>query len=205
MQNPEAFYDTLTIIRELGPSLNGVSRLEVQRIAYLSCLLALLKGRPLAEWGYRFARTEFGTPFSAGINDALEFLLSSGGLIINDGGRFQLGEHSRRLSEGLRKLSTLTERDRFLHAACGSALAVPPSTFSEGVDNEPTVQSALLRSAGGGLLEGPALQLLYQHFHDLSRTVDVERSDLLTPSVVWLSYIADQPVSKREGRELNDA
>lgn len=145
MQNPEAFYDTLTIVRELAPNLNGVSRLEVQRTAYLSCLLALLKGRPLAEWGYRFARTEFGTPFSAGINDAVEFLLSSGGLR-NDGGRFQLGEHSRRLSESLRKLNTLMERDRFLHAACGSALAVPPSTFSEGVDNEPTVQSALLRS-----------------------------------------------------------
>jgi hypothetical protein len=77
MLNPEAFYDSLTIVRELAPSLGGVSRYEVQRTAYLSCLLALYRSRPLAEWGYRFARTDFGTPYAAGINDALEFFIKS--------------------------------------------------------------------------------------------------------------------------------
>jgi hypothetical protein len=197
MQNPEAFYDTIAIVRELAPNLGGVSRLEVQRAAYLSCLLALYKGKPLADWGYRFARTEFGTPFSAGINDALEFLLNSGGLT-NERGRFVLTELSLQLEASLRRLSNLSERDIFLHAACGSALAVPPSTFSGGLDNEPTVLSAFNRSSGGGLLEGPALQLLYEHFAGLLKVTNADNSDLLTPSVIWLSYIADQPVSQRQ-------
>lgn len=197
MQNPEAFYDTITIVRELAPSLGGVSRLEVQRAAYLSCLLALFKGRPLADWGYRFARTDFGTPFSAGINDAVEFLLGSGSLS-NEDGKFALTSRSLQLELILKRLHNLAERDIFLHAACGSALAVPASTFSEGLDNEPTVQSAFHRSSGGGLLEGPALHLLYEHFDGLTKVLDARNSDLLTPSVVWLSYIANQPVSERQ-------
>jgi len=197
MQSPEAFYDTITIVRELGPTLGGVSRLEVQRASYLSCLLALYRGRPLAEWGYRFARTEFGTPFASEINDALEFLVNSSQLV-EQGVRFHLTRSSQQLLEHLRSLASLAERDEYLHAACGSALAVPPATFSEGLDNEPTVQSAFQRSAGGGLLQGPALQILYEHFDALSNILDEEVGDLLTPSVVWLTSIADRPVSERQ-------
>jgi hypothetical protein len=203
MQNPEAFYDALLVLSELAPSLNGVSRLEVQRTAYLACLLALLRGRPLSEWGYRFARTEFGTPFAAGINDALEFLLSSG-MVSYQGGRFYLGPHSGRLEHFLGGLASFSGRNEFLEAACGSVLAVPPAVFSEGLDNEPTVQSALHRAQGGGLLEGPAMQLLYEHFRGLAATIDVQRSDLLTPSMIWLSYVANQPISRLQSEGISD-
>lgn len=203
MLNPEAFYDTLTIVRELAHTLGGISRLEVQRTAFLSCLLALYRSRPLAEWGYRFARTEYGTPYSAEINDALDFFVGNGWLI-DDETQLRLNLHRPTFDEPFTRLKNFSTRDQYLHAACGSALAVPRSIFSEGVDNEPTIQSALHRSKGGGLLEGPGLRLLYEHFEGLSTVLDSSGSDLITPSVVWLSYAADQPVSKKQFGDYRD-
>lgn len=196
MHSPEAFFDTLTIVGELEDPFGGVTRLEVQRGSYLACLLALYEGRPLADWGHRFARTDFGTPFSAGVNDALETLANAGHLD-EDGGRYRLGGTGRHLRKTLFEMSYLTSRRRYLDAACGSALLVPPATLSEGLDNEPTVRRTLQREKGGGLLEGPALALLYEQFTTLTKVFECNSDDLLAPSVVWLSFIADQPVSSQ--------
>jgi hypothetical protein len=196
MHNPDAFFDTLAVIGELDVPLNGVSRLEVQRAAYLACLLALYDGHPLSDWGHRFARTEFGTPFSAGVNDALDTLADAGHLIEHKG-RFSLSASGQVLLETLSGMASMIERRRFLTAACGSALIVPPATFSQSLDNEPTLRRALQRERGGGLLDGPALTLLYEQFEALARVVERRTDDLLTPSVVWLSYMADQPVTRQ--------
>lgn len=204
MHNPDAFFDALAIVSELGPALGSVGRLEIQRAAYLACLLAVYDGQPIAEWGYRFARTEFGTPFSAGINDALDTLTSAGHLSEFEN-RFSLTDAGKTLRDALFNMGSQSERRRFLSAACGSALIVPPATFSESLENEPTMRRALQRESGGGLLDGPALQLLYEQFAMLTEVVGTERGgDLLTSSVVWLSYMAKEPLS-HQGEIGSDA
>lgn len=204
MHNPDTIFDALAIIGELEPALGAVSRLEVQRSAYLACLLALYDGRPVADWGYRFARTEFGSPFSAGINDALDTLAHAGHLTESDG-LFRSTNTGCSLRDSLFRMGSQSHRRRFLTAACGSSLVVPPAMFSESLDNEPTMRRALQREKGGGLLDGPALQLLYEQFGALSQVVGAQDGDLLTPSVVWLSYMLDKPVSRQDIAGAHDA
>lgn len=191
MHNPEAFFDAAVIIRQLQNALQGVSGLEIQRAAYLACLLALYEGQPVADWGHRFARTEFGTPYSAGINDAVSTLLSSQRLIEKER-RFYLTNSGADLIALLEAMRNFRERQKYLSAACASVLAVPPATFTDSLDNEPTVRRAFQREKGGGLLEGPALKLLYEQFEALTLALNRETADLLTPSVVWLTYTAEQ-------------
>ena len=196
MHNPDAFFDILVIISELEQPLNGVSRLEIQRLTYLACLMSVYEGRPVAEWGYRFARTEFGTPYSPAINDALEALKEMS-RISQTQGRFRLLDAGTLFRNALAQLRSQKDRMRYLRAASGSALLVPAGTLSEAIDNEPTVRRALHRDSGGGLLEGAALSLLHKHFENLSEAVDRRGGDLLTPSVVWLSYVSNQMFSQR--------
>src|ERR1700730_11507 len=85
MHNSEAFYDCLSIVSQLEKPLSGVSRLDLQRLAFLACILSLYRGRPAADWGYRFARTQFGTPFSGEVSDGLEFLAAAGHITERDG------------------------------------------------------------------------------------------------------------------------
>jgi hypothetical protein len=198
MHSPEAFFDTLAIIESVQAALNGISRLEIQRCGYLACLLALYEGRPLADWGHRFARTEFGTPYSAAINDALDNLVESRSLSMANQ-RFSLTPSGGEKLIVLSPLRNLAERKRFLDAACGTVLSVPAATFSESLDKEPTMRRALLRAKGGGLLDGAALELLYKQFELLNAALDNRSHDLLVPSILWLTYMSNQPVSHRTG------
>jgi len=196
MRNPEAVYDCLTMISQLGRALAGVSRLELQRSAFLACILGLYRGLPVSDWGYRFARTEYGTPFSAEIADATDFLATAGHIAERDG-RYSPTDSGSKLRGLLGELSNCEIRNQFLDAACGSALAVPPGLLSRGLDNEPTIQTSEIRAQGASLLEGPAVQLLYEHFDTLSKVLPLE-SDLLAPSVLWLAYVGGEQLSVRE-------
>jgi len=198
-QKPEAVFDTLAIVSELEVGLFGISRLELSRTAYLACLLALYRGRPLADWRYRFACTDFGTPFSADISEAINILHASGRLV-DAGGRMRLTDSGKFLYSSLRASKYLAARADFLRAACTSVLIVPPSTLSQSLDREPTIVSALQHSAGHALLQGPALQLLYEDFAVLVTALKNSEPDLLTPSIAWLTALANQPVSRRENK-----
>lgn len=82
MANPEATYDSLFIVEHLEESLHGVTEGEVHLFGYLARLLALFRGAPAAEWGYRFTRTKWGAPFSRDIAEAMRDLDLSGRLRI---------------------------------------------------------------------------------------------------------------------------
>lgn len=200
--NPEAVSDVLAIMRTNKDLAQTTTRVTVQRIAYLSCLLALYDGQPTAEWGYKFSRTEIGTPFSADINDAIDVLIRTGTLsvgrevrgakellLVNEGGLLVA------LIGGLERLKA---RAKYLSAACNGGVIASPTTLGQGLDNEPTVRRALKREAGGSLLEGPALQLLYEQFAAINEAVGGGKEDLITPSVVWLSYMAGRSPTHRE-------
>jgi hypothetical protein len=196
MHNPAAFLDTLSIVTVLGPALVGVSRLEVHRVSYLSCLLALYEGHPVGSWGYGYARTDFGTPYSPDLNDALDSLTSLGRLVLSER-RYRTTETGEALLKTLSDMKHLRQRCRYVGAATGSASIVPPSLIADALDNEPTVQRAFVREKGGELLEGPALQLLHEQFVGLAAVLGKESENLLVPSVLWLSYNADAPLTVR--------
>lgn len=210
MHSPEAIFDVLSIVASHRQAGGSIGRINIQRTAYLSCLLALYRGKPIADWGYRFSKTEFGTPFSAEINDAVEYLSACGALGRTEHGddrvmRFSISESGTAFLGSLRSMRNLNNRSQFLDAAFDSGLIASPATLAEGIDNEPTVRRALQGEQGKALLEGPAVKLLHEQFEALAEIIGPGGEDLITPSVVWLSYIAGQGPTRRKPEVVHGA
>lgn len=198
MISPEAFYDAVNIIRRVAPELGGVSRFEVQRIAYLACLLGLYDGQPLTDWGYLFIRSDFGAPFSADLNDAMDWLAERSLMRVGDNGRFS--ERASSVDRLATLLSSrLAPRMRLLVPACDSALFLPASTLAAGIDGEPTSRSAALQDGGRPLLNNSAQTLLYDQIQALREIVGNVADDLLSPSMLWMTYSARQPITGNDG------
>jgi hypothetical protein len=195
MPNPESTYDSLFILKRLEDPLRGVTEGEVHLFAYLSSLLGLFRGRPATDWGYTFARTRWGSPFSPAVGEALKEL--------------QLGGHIEKhlndaiatlicTNEGSALLDSLDEfelsRDRleFLNAACSSAFTLPVSAIRQAIRMEPTFKSAAGHLGPQELLTGPSLELLYEQFGAIREVLGLNTSDLLVPSSVWLSYLMEK-------------
>lgn len=186
---PEAFFDTLRIAAELDEPLGGVSRMEIQRISFLSCLLSIYLAKPVSDWGYRFANTGAGTPFSDQLNEAVGRLIGTAELAESDG-RLRITANGRAMLDMLGKHTSMAERPPCLEAACASMLAVPRSTLSDGLDQEPTIAASHLKSGATMLLEEPYLSMLHDHFSVLAQVIPPSQGDLFSPSVLWLSYMA---------------
>lgn len=196
--SPEAFFDAVTIIRRMSPELVGVSRFEVQRVAYLACMLGLYGGEPLAEWGYLFIRSDFGAPFSGDLNSAMDVLSQQNLMNTSQGGRFTENfANTGRMN--LFMTERLAARERYLIPACDSALYLPASTLAAGIDAEPTSQSAALQDGGRPLLDNSAQNLLYDQIKAVREVVGASSDDLLTPSMLWMTYSARQPISRSNG------
>ncbi len=193
---PEAFFDCLQIASELGDSLNGVSRMDFQRLTYLSCLLSIYQAKPVSDWGYKFANTGAGTPFSDELNEAVAFLARTSQIDERDG-RFALTESGKSMLQTLRGFSSNDGRSACLDAACASMLAVPLATMAQGLDHEPTVAASHQRSNSTMLLEEPHLRLLHEHFAVLSKVIPPHVADLFSPSILWLSYVSETTLSER--------
>lgn len=201
---PEAFFDTLRIADVLDEPLGGVSRMEIQRISFLSCLLSIYQAKPVSDWGYRFANTGAGTPFSDQLNEAVVHLLSQASLT-ESGGRLRITDSGRAMLAMLSNFDSMAERPPCLEAACASMLAVPRSTMSDGLDQEPTIAASHLRSGATMLLEEPHLSMLHEHFSVLAQVIPPSQGDLLSPSVLWLSYMAQNKMSEQESSEQGEA
>ena len=196
-QSPEAFNDAVRIVRRLAPEMGGISRFEVQRVAYLACLLALYDGQPLSDWGYSFIRADFGTPFSGELSSALDWLAERSLVPLSQRGRFDWPAEPSPLNVFLS--DRLDSRSRYLLAACDSALLLPASTIADGIDAEPTSQSAAIHDRSRPLLSNVAQTLLYEQIEAIRQVVGQTAGDLLTPSLLWMTYSAGQPISRRVG------
>jgi hypothetical protein len=215
MRSPEAYFDTLLITQSLQRFAGGLTRLHIQRLAFLACLLAVYRNRPMADWGYSFSSTEYGTPFSAALSEAWEELCGSGYLAIsmvldeslsrgepaqNAHGDEAFGSIERakltpigeHFCSALGNLRTMGERLPFLNAACDSSLAVASSTLHSGLANEPTSKSGRFHPNGAALLSGPAAGILYRQLAAITNVLQPADNDLFTPSVTWLRYSADE-------------
>jgi hypothetical protein len=193
---PEAVFDCLQIATALEEPLGGVSQMEFQRISFLSCLLSIYQAKPVSDWGYRFANTGAGTPFSDQLNDAVARLLATAQLVESDG-RIRITENGRAMFSMLCTLDSMAGRPACLEAACASMLAVPRATMTDGLDQEPTIAASHLRSGSTMLLEEPHLKMLHEHFNTLAQVIPPSKDDLFSPSVLWLSYMSQTKLSER--------
>jgi len=189
--NPYATFDCLSIGAKLQASLGNVAPTELQLFAYLSCLLSLYRQRPVAEWGYSFAGTEYGAPFSPEINSAITQLIIEG-LLFEEDCYLKVTDEGQKEYRILLSLSQNAQREVFLEGACSSLLALPISIVREALHSEPGLRSALkLNSTRMLLSEGnPEMRMLYKQFETLGQAIGMKVDNLMIPSVVWLTYLS---------------
>jgi hypothetical protein len=204
MASPEAIFDCLYIVRRLEASLVGVTTSEVQLFDYLAQLLAVFRGNPSADWGYIFARTQYGAPYSTDIGEAMGQLELSGLVeerVQETTKTFKVTDDGASVLTGLGEQETLTWRVPFLEAACSSSFMLPVSKLREAIRTEPTIRSAISHVSATELLAGPALELLYEQFDALRKVLGSDVSDLLVPSSVWLAYLLEK--SQAQAKDLD--
>lgn len=201
--NPEAYFDCLQIAAELSAPLNGVTRIELQRIAFLSCLLSIYTAQPVSDWGYKFANTGTGLPFSDHLVSATDFLINTGSLS-DEAGRLKPTPRGTEMLARLTQLQSIATRMPCLSAAAASLLALPCSVIMEGLQQEPTTVASQLRDSPTMLLDEPHLQTLHAHFEALAAVIPPGNTDLLSPSVLWLSYMAHVNASDEGSQEADE-
>ncbi|MQB35122.1 hypothetical protein DXT93_32105 [Agrobacterium rhizogenes] len=161
---------------------------EMHLFAYLACIFALFKGEPVGEWGYPFAITTEGFPFSAQLDAAREVLYVTGRIELDDEGLMiprpiELAHEFNTILS----LGSWANRRRWLQAATECALALPMGSIRYAVSRSPGMASSFFLGRRGQLLEPIDTALLYEEYKVVSSVLGTDASDVLSPAVLWLS------------------
>jgi hypothetical protein len=188
MVNPYAAFDSLYISAALGTNIRRPVVAEIHAFAYLACLLSLYRGQPVSDWGYGFAGTRDGSPFSPEIEGAVRAMASTGYLHVSEGD-IGITDSGRAELSTFQELFQNRERATYLEPACSSSLTMPVGVIRHALTQEPTLKPTSRLATTRPLLDGPYLPRLYDQFAALGHTVGVEHKDLLIPATVWLGYL----------------
>lgn len=189
--NPEASFDTLYVVHEMGEQGVSVTSSEVQLFCYLACLLGLYDGRPVADWGYDFAATPSITPFSTACSDSLE-ALTLRRFVVEKEGAFSVSLAGERELNRWSQLSLLSTRATYLRGSTGAATAIPVAALGNGVALDPQIVRATRLRDSRPLLEEVGLSGVYEQFQALESALGGKIRDFMVPAVVWLSYLLQQ-------------
>lgn len=193
---PEAAFDVLAIVAGLTPPFSEVLFSEVHLFAYLSCLLSLYDGQPVADWGYSFAGTREGSPYAHPLSDSIQSLYGSG-FLIGDERLIQISEAGRQEYEFLCTLSQNIRRTEYVAGACASVLALPLGVVRAALSQEPALKRTAALAATRPLLESADQSVLYEQFEALSEAVGVDIHDLMVPAVAWLMYLSREAMKRQ--------
>jgi hypothetical protein len=189
MVNHLAFYDALALAGRIDRRLGSVVGPEIHLFAYLACLLAVYRGWPPADWGYRFACTGNGAPYSHEIQCAVDELLSLGHLV-GTGESILVTQEGKELESFLSSMETQRQRLPFIDGACSSLLGMSVGIVRQAVSEEPTIKKAASLSRNQLLLDDASQQLIYEEFDKITAAIGTKPQDLMVPAVVWLTKLA---------------
>lgn len=185
---PEAYVDALFIMNDAPASALPIAINEMHLFSYLGCVLALFKGKPVAEWGYTYAITSEGFPWSAEFELARDTLYLSGLIEVDERGL--MSPRPSELAVELETVLTLgstTERRPWLRAAVECTLALPTGAIRHAVNRSPGLATPFLLGQRSRLLEPADTALLYEEYDVVSKVLGPDAEDLLSPAVIWLS------------------
>jgi len=187
----EASFDASIVCSSLERDLGGLRPAEIHSLCYLARLLAVFDDWPDGSWGYDFASTKAGAPFSPRLDEALSLMVATGSLA-EVGETLTLSSRGRDLLERTRRLPSLARRLRCLEPACSVTLTVPLPAVTDALTNEPQLRAALSLQQTRPLLDETGLGILRPHIDGIRMTVaDIQASavDLLVPAAVWIAYL----------------
>jgi hypothetical protein len=188
--NPYAYFDCLSIGANFKRPLGNVAFAELHLFAYFACLLSLYRKNPVSDWGYMYAGTKEGTPFSPEIAEAMPKLIQNG-LFTEHEGFLELTKSGYSEYETLLQMSQMKEREIYLQSSCSCVLALPVGIVRSALINEPELRRSTL-STTRRLLENPGLEILYEHFLALESAVGTDVQDLMMSAIIWLTYLSEQ-------------
>ena len=185
-----AYTDALAISVRLQRVLDDVAPAEVHLFAYLACLLSLYNRWPAAGWGYSFATTSNGYPYSAQVDQALRSL-SKAGAISEDSNFFVVTPRGKEELELLVTLRQFVRRLPFIDGACASTVALPVGVVRNAMLEEPDLKQAVTLRRSQKLLEELGVAKLHEHFEVLRQVVGPTEGATAVPAIVWLNYLAE--------------
>ena len=183
--NSKASFDSLAIVAHLSGAIGPTTRWEIQLFSYLACLMSLYRGNPPTDWGYQFAATESGSPFSFELDTAIDQSIQFGFLEE----QHNLISVSRKGGEELNVLYTLSEfykRLEFIEPACSSTLAMPVGFVRAAVHKDSSVRAATSLRINRNLLQDWSLIQVQEQLGLVRSSLGSTRGDLLSPAITWI-------------------
>jgi hypothetical protein len=185
---PEAYFDAVAIMADAPASILPMSVIEAHLYAYLGCILGLFRGQAIGEWGYSFAVTSEGFPFSVQFETARSMVVSRG--LVDEDGAGLMGARRHELAaeiDSLLNLGSWADRRQWLHAATQCALALPVGSIRHAIGQTPGLAASVRLGQRRHLLQADDIGLLYEEYGIVSSVLGADVKDLLSPAVIWLS------------------
>lgn len=195
--NPGALYDCIVLADRINQRVGSFVSPEIHLFSYLACLLAVYRGWPSTDWGYRFACTENGAPYSHDIQYAMDELLSLG-YVTNTGAAMLIAPDGKELEGFLSSLEIQRKRLPYLEGACSSLLGMSVGIVRHAVSAEPAIKRALTLSRNQLLFDDISQQLMYEEFDKITAAIGPDAPDLMVPAVIWLTALAQSTSTAEE-------
>lgn len=186
--SPEAYFDALAVLAEAPSSTLPMSVVEMHLLAYLACLLSLYRGRPISDWGYSFAITEEGFPFSADLEAAREAAVALGNAAEVIPGLIEpIHDRLREELEAVLGFSPFAYRLELLKVASQCAVTLPSGSVRDAISRSPGVAQPFRNRQRGPLLQTADIELLHEEYFAVKGVLGGDPRDLLSPATLWLS------------------
>ena len=185
---PEAYFDAVAIAADAPASVMPMTVIEAHLYAYLGCILGLFKGQAVGDWGYPFAVTSEGFPFSVQFEAARSIVVARG--LIDEDGAGLMSARQDDLGAEIHSLLTLgswDDRRQWLRAATQCALALPVGSIRHAIGQTPGLAASVRLGQRRLLLQADDIELLYEEYGIVSSVLGADVKDLLSPAVIWLS------------------
>jgi len=185
---PEAYFDAVTIMADAPVSVMPMTVIEAHLYAYLACILGLFRGRAVSDWGYPFAVTSEGFPYSVQFEKARSMIVARS-LVDQDGQGMMIARRSELAAEvkSLLAIGSWTDRRLWLRAATECALALPVGSIRQAIGQTPGLAASVRLGQRRLLLQSDDIDLLYEEYRIVSSVLGANVKDLLSPAVIWLS------------------
>ena len=186
--SPEAYFDASCLMSEVKPSLVPVSVSELHLYVYLACIIALWRGNAIGNWGYTFALTSEGFPFSPELEQGRKKLVHRGTVKLDHDGDM-VPDQASLLEEQSSLFSELrwVDRRNFISAAANCALTLPGGSIRYAIGRSPGFGSAVALGQNSPLLTEFDIDAIYAEYQVIAEALNDQEIDLLSPAVVWLS------------------
>ncbi|WP_322937855.1 hypothetical protein [Nocardioides bizhenqiangii] len=186
-------FDTLFLVSSADPN-TGLSVAELQTLDYLGCLMSVYDGEDASAWEFGFSVTDLGAPFSTTLNEAAQ-QCQRVGWIVRSEKIFQASAAGREEVAFQSRLAPNMRRVRYLSASIAASMSMTLPSISDALNREPGLRRAIAFMRRKRLLDDTSLGLVIEQFDGLREAVGdgSSRSNLMVPTVVWLSYLAADP------------